>query len=188
MTHRPDRNLPRSERVYRPPGLSIAIIATAVIYGLLPLANIYFKWRVQTVDDSNLIGSGIDITTWDWLGGAFGVGLLLLCIPAWRGRPGRIRFVFMGALLLVVGVHLFRIIEVWTDDVNPIFDGQAGQTIHDFLMCQVPMLIIVPLYVIWYFNRAPARAYYQGVPLARLAERAGLHDSTARSTPPDTPE
>lgn len=164
------RRLPRSQRVYRPLGLSIAIVSTGLIYGLLPLVTIYFKWRIGAIQDKGLIESGIDITTWDWLGGAFGLVMLALCVPAWLGRPARIRWVFVGALLVVVAIHALRIVQVWTEDVDPIFGGQPEQAVHDFLLCQVPVLVMVPLYVVWYLNRAPARAFYRRVPLASLSK------------------
>jgi hypothetical protein len=39
------------------------------------------------------------------------------------------------------------------------------------LRCQFPAMILAPPYVIWYINRAPARAFYRRVPLASLARQ-----------------
>ncbi|MBN2305324.1 MAG: hypothetical protein JXQ72_12640 [Anaerolineae bacterium] len=179
------QRLPRYERVYRPPGLSIAIISTGIIYGLLPLLNMYFKWRIQAAGEDTLFGGGIDITTWDWAGAVFGFVMLLLCVPAWGGRPARIRWVFVGALVVVVLVHAIRIIELWMEDVHPIFGGQAEETLRNYLLCQVPVLIAVPLYVIWYLNRAPARAFYRRVPLASLTRAPDDFPATTTEPPSD---
>ena len=142
-------------------GLTIAILATAVLYGFMPLVEVYFLRRIDaTADDAYLLG-GIEIDTWTWLEGMVGGIILVVCLLAWWGRPAQIRFVLVGVLLLLTGISLYRIVEAWTSSVDPIFGGQAQSVMRNVLRCQLPMMIIVPLYVVWYINRAPARAFYR---------------------------
>jgi len=144
----------------RPLGLTLALIATATLYGLLPLMEVYFLWRLNMTTSEAYILGGVDISAWNWLEGALGVVMLGVCALAWRGKPPWIRRVLMALLILVTVANLYRIIEAWRDQVDPIFDGQAQEVLRNFLRCQFPALVIVPLYVLWYINRAPARAFY----------------------------
>jgi hypothetical protein len=155
-------------RVRRPLGLTIAIYATAIIYGLLPVLEVYFLRRLNATAEEALVPGGVGITTWNWLAAAFGGVVLVVCVLAWWGRPPWIRFVLMGILLFLTAVYLFRIVEAWNTEPDPITGGQVQETWRDMLNCQLPVLIVVPLYVVWYLNRAPARAFYRRVPLESL--------------------
>jgi hypothetical protein len=168
--------VPKTERVRRPLGLTIAIVATAIWYGLLPLLMLYFMRRVGATAEEAFVPGGIDISTWDWLEGLFGGIMLLFCLLAWLGRPAWSRFLLMAGMLLLTVVFLYRIYQAATTSVDPIFGGQVQSAMRNLLLCQLPAMIIVPLYVIWYLNRAPARAFYRRVPLAQLHEN--LHKKT----------
>ena len=166
----PDQNaLPtRYSRVYRPLGVSLAILATAVMYGLMPLGEIYFLQRINaTAADTYLLG-GVEIDTWTIMQGVYGGLILLACMLAWWGRPRQIRFVLIGLLLLITPVNLYRIVEAWTSSIDPIFGGQGQEADRVFLLCQFPAMLLLPPYVIWYLNRAPARAFYRRIPLSTL--------------------
>jgi len=153
------------EGVHRPLGLILAVVATALIYGVTPLVNFYFLWRVDNTAEGELDLGGIGITVWDGLSAALGAVILIICILAWWGRPSWIRFVLMGLLLLLAAINLFRISEVLTASVDPLEGGQAEEIQRNLFTCWLPGLLLVPLYVVWYLNRAPARAFYRGVPL-----------------------
>ncbi len=148
-------------RPRRPLGLSVALFATAVLYGVLPLLEVYFLWRLDMAASEAYILGGVDITVWNWVEGGLGVVMLVVCALAWRGKPPWIRHVLVGLLLTVTAANLYRIWEAWHSAVNPIFDGQAQAVLQDFLRCQFPALVVVPLYVLWYVNRAPSRAFYR---------------------------
>lgn len=170
MSKRRRLRVARYDRVYRPPGLSIAILATALLYGIMPLGEVYFLERIRaTAADTYLLG-GVDFSSWTLLQGLFGGIMLLVCIFSWWGRPAKVRFVLVGLLLIFTVVNLYRIIEAWTSTVNPVFGGQTQTIEQNFLRCQLPAMILVPLYVIWYINRAPARAFYRRIPLSTLTK------------------
>jgi hypothetical protein len=160
-----------SARVRRPLGLSLAILLTAVLYGLMPLFEIYFLKRLDATANEAYILGGVDISTWTWVQGGIGVFVLIVCGLAWWGRPSQIRFLLVGVLLLMTVINLYRIGEAWTSRVDPIYGGLAQSAMRNLLRCQFPAMLLAPPYVIWYINRAPARAFYRRVPLAALARR-----------------
>jgi len=153
--------------VHRPLGLTLALLATAALYGAVPLMEVYFLHRVEIATENAFLLGGVDISAWTWVEGGFGVIVLIVCALAWWGRPHQVRYVLVGLLLISTGVNLYRIIEAWTSSVDPLFGGQAQSALRGYLRCQLPLMIIVPLYVIWYINRAPARAFFKRVPEAR---------------------
>jgi len=160
------------DRVRRPLGLTIAIIATAILYGVLPLLWLYLAQQIAVSADENSLLGGAEVTTWDWLAGVVGGIILLICILTWWGHPSWIRFVLMGIILLLTIINLYRIVEAAVNPVDPIFEGQLREAENQVLLCQLPAFILVPLYVIWYLNRAPARAFYRRIPLSALAQPA----------------
>ncbi len=161
--------LPRHARVYRPLGLSIAILATAVIYGLFPLGEVYFLHRIEATAADTYLVSGVDVGDWNIIQGIYGVCILVACVLAWWGRPRQIRFVLVLLLIVITPVNLYRILEAWTSSVDPIFGGQGQEVDRAILLCQFPAMLLLPPYAIWYLNRAPARAFYRRVPLAALS-------------------
>jgi hypothetical protein len=162
----------RAERIHRPLGITLAIVATALLYGVLPILETYFMHRLDMTTSEAFIQGEVDIGTWKWVQAIYGGVMLVICGLAWWGRPPWIRFVLMGAILLATGITLLRVVEAWTTDVNQIFGGQAQDVQRDYLLrCWLPGSLLVPLYVIWYLNRAPARAFYRRVPLVSLSDR-----------------
>jgi hypothetical protein len=153
-------------KVRRPPGLTIAILATAALYGIVPLMEVYFLHRVKIATNDAFLLGGVDISMWTWLEGVFGGVVLVTCTLAWWGHPRQIRFVLIVLLLVLSGLNLYRIAEAWTSSIDPLYGGQAQSALRGFLRCQLPLMIVVPLYVLWYVNRAPARAFFRHEPLA----------------------
>ncbi len=156
-------------RVIRPLGLTIALLATAVLYGVLPLLEIYFLKRLDaTAEEAYLLG-GVTIDTWKWFQGGFGAIMLAICTLAWWGRPRGIRLALIVLLLVLTATNLYRIVEAWMSAVDPIFGGPTQEALRGYLRCQFPAMVLVPLYVVWYLSRAPARAFYRQVPLEWLS-------------------
>lgn len=156
------------QNFYRPLGLTLAVAATALVYGITPLVNLYFLWRVGDTAEGELDLGGIGITTWDWISALLGAVILMVCILAWWGRPSWIRFVLMGLLLLLAVINLYRIVEVITTTIDPLEGGQAKEIQQNLFTCWLPGLLLVPLYVVWYLNRAPARAFFRREPLTQV--------------------
>lgn len=156
-----------TDRVRRPPGLTIAIISVAILYGVLPLLEVCFLRRLAISADEAYLG-GVEITTWTWIEAGVGLVILLICLLAWIGRPSWIRIVLIVAIVIPTLLNLYRIVQAINDPVDPLFGGQVQSAMRNLLLCQLPALVLVPLYTAWYLNRTPARAFYQRVPLSAL--------------------
>src|SRR5438270_11125990 len=103
---RQSKEIPESRK--RPLGLLIAIIATALVYGIGPLVYpiLFVAFVVRKggppsgVDASNLaIAQSVVV----------GVVVLLLCLSAWIGRPRWGRLALIG---VVWAVTIFQLISV----------------------------------------------------------------------------
>lgn len=143
---------------YRPLGLTIAIVSIAIGYGIIPMLPILLILWSQ-ITRRNV---GVDFVggPTGWFDVGLGALTLLGCLFAWVGRPYGVRrallaLVWMRTLLIAV-----RIVEAVTapavviGEVGGTFSGATG------LLCQLPLILFIPLYATWYLNRAPARQFY----------------------------
>jgi len=64
-------------------------------------------------------------------------------------------------ILLITAANLYRGVEAAFAPTDPVYAGQARSILRGWLLCQLPALVLVPLYTAWYLNRAPARAFYR---------------------------
>lgn len=163
----------------RPLGLTLAILLSAMLYALLPALLLGYRLfvadRLSRVDMPvefegevyNALASGgsFEISAAEVLvqGGAILV-FLIVAVLAWRGggRPW-VRPLFTGTVLAYSGLTAF----VTLRDLLAPFDFNQGLSSLDTLSRQglvsvVIGTVIIPLYVLWYVNRAPARAFYRG--------------------------
>ncbi len=148
-------------RIRRPPGVTLVLVAVAVLYGLRPLLEAALYHRLDATADEALIPGGVELSVWTTLEGVFGAVMLALCLLAWLGRPARIRWALIGAMLALTAANLVRIAQAWRVEPDPVFGGQVQSGLRSALLCQLPLMVLVPLYVIWYLNRAPARAFFR---------------------------
>jgi hypothetical protein len=149
-----------SEKRYRPLGLTIALLATALGYGLIPLLPVaLILW-------SQISRHGVGV---DFVGGApgwaavvLGVLTLITSVLAWIGRPYRVRAALLILVWVTSAVWVFRIVQSFTQQGS--FLGEVGGSLSSptaGLICQGPLLVLIPLYVTWYLNRAPARQFFR---------------------------
>lgn len=157
-----------SNRVFRPLGLSLAIAAGSILFGLWPLVKFYVAWRWNRgfEEDGAILGA---LIPFDWitiLTGFLGVCVLISAVWAWLGKPPQARFVFQGLILIttlvLIGETYFRVTSP-DETYNAIYPLE--QSLSSALQCQVPLQILLTLYIMWYCNRAPARAFYLQKPL-----------------------
>lgn len=175
----------------RPLGVALAIIASVFLFSFLPLTQVFFvlllRQRVYFAPDG-MVGGGTDV-----LGGsetrlllqtALGLIYLVIAVFAWRGRPPYMRYVVilfvlgLMALTLVLNILPNLNAGVCTQlpcDSSDVFD-------QDLSRIQLPFIILVPLYVIWYMNRGPARAFYRGYYLADSSESKELSDISTETS------
>ncbi len=166
----------------RPPrtfGLSIAIISSVILFTVMPLAQVIWlgllRWRLRDLDyGSGLPPFAVGGDYGDIGGGqliirvAFGLLFLMIAAFAWTGRPRGIRWIMLAAVLIMTA---FTIIVT----LVPLFQAQtlaqgidSGDTFrHVILGAQLFLSVLIPLYVVWYINRGPARAFYRGYYLTR---------------------
>ncbi len=153
-----------SQRVFRPLGLTLAIIAAVILFGIWPLVKFYVTWRLNAGqfggDNLMLAGSTTPFDGFTYLSAILGIVVIVSAGFAWRGRLPWIRFVFQGATLLTVTVLIAEAIAR-TQTTN------ADDVLRDVLRCQLPVQAFIALYIVWYNNRAPARAFYRQTPLTQ---------------------
>jgi hypothetical protein len=137
----------------------IAIAATGVGYGLLPMFPLLLTlWTnlTQRLAGIDFIGGSVG-----WLGVSLGALTLIACVAAWIGRPRGVRLFLIGMVWIQVIFNLARLIASLSS--APTLPEVGGTFLNNasVLICQAPLLTLVPLYVTWYLNRAPARQFYR---------------------------
>ncbi|MBL8154645.1 MAG: hypothetical protein JNM70_10725 [Anaerolineae bacterium] len=159
----------------RPLGVTLAIFASTVLFSLFPLIQVLLLFNVrqhfisQSFDPSygDPIISGADVLgvpdTLLTFQAFIAVIFLVIAVMAWRGRPPQMRFVLMGAVLFLT---VLRFMLTVSPSITPP-DPQAGYSSLDSILgllnsTQFVLNLLVMLYVVWYLNRGPARAFYRG--------------------------
>lgn len=160
-------------------GLSLAILASAMLFSILPLIQIAMlllvRYRFQQVDlaiPGETNAAAPLAVGGDFMGGdntsllvqaVLGAVFLVIAFCAWRGRPRSIRFVMLAAVVMLTVVTVaFSIAPLLASpDLRQGLD--SGEAIRQTLMSgRLLMSVLVALYVVWYVNRGPARAFYRG--------------------------
>ncbi|MFP4323254.1 MAG: hypothetical protein ACLFTK_12440 [Anaerolineales bacterium] len=148
--------------VYRPLGLTIAILGAVLLFGAWPLVKLYIVWRLNARvfegDDLMLAGSTTPMDGYTYITGILGVVVILTSLFAWLGRPPVIRFVFQGAVLLAA-------VALVAEAITRASSQASSDVLREVLRCQAPIQVLMAVYIVWYCNRAPARAFYRQEPL-----------------------
>jgi hypothetical protein len=132
-----------------------------VIYGIGPLVQPLMAFIV------NLRGggqSGVNLLhTLDWLNAAIGLIVIAVSIMAWRGRPAWSRWVLITIVWLATAAQAISLLFPPADEAtgNAIVGSNLSGITQPFMLCQLVLYILIPLYITWYMNRAPARAFYR---------------------------
>jgi len=164
-------NVSQGDYVFRPLGLTIAIFSAAILFSAWPLVKLYMAWRLQAdnnaADEENFLftaSSTIPLDTLTVVTGLLGLGVLVSAFFAWWGKPPRIQYVFQALVILttvtLIGESIYRAVGAQNLLQEPI-----AQAIDSLSRCQIPLQVLTALYVVWYCNRAPARAFYRQQPL-----------------------
>lgn len=163
-------------RVFRPLGLTLAILTGILAFGIYPILKAYFAWRLNTCTTVDGFSCGSTTFPFDTLTqfiAGLGILVIITAIFAWRGRPPQIRFIFQGAILFTAFMLVLETIIRIRGDKPTIWEGGLDSTVQLFeavLKGQIPILILVALYIIWYCNRAPARAFYRQQPMKTMQQ------------------
>ncbi len=189
----------------RPLGLTLAILATTMIFTIMPLLRLgldllimsrfnnldyTMPWGGEGGTEAIFSGGNADLIDAGELAliTTLGVGFLIIAIFAWRGRPAWIRFVLFWAVLsldVIYGLLILRSLLAPPDLTQGLSsaDGFVQSTQVGYLL----LIMLVTLYLIWYMNRAPARAFYRGyyLPAAPTSATPVKHmEPTAEPTQP----
>ena len=121
------------------------------------------------IDDETVVPimSGGDfrggITDWHLiLQSALAVGFFLLAVVAWRGRPPLMRYVFSGTVILLTVFTLLPMFWLGAGSNQDLSGGSLDAALRSLGFMRAMMYVVVPVYVVWYLNRGPARAFFRG--------------------------
>lgn len=175
-----------NHRPGRPLGLSIAIFLSLLLFSVIPLTQVGMVLIVQTRlqnmsslaipdgqgDTAEAIASGGNFTGIPAETILLQVGLaslfLVVSVLAWRGRPPVMRWAYTGAVIVYSLLTIISGLAPLFAIPNPQQGIDSGMEIQrPLLIIQTMATLLVFLYIIWYVNRAPARAFFRGYYLSR---------------------
>ena len=153
----------------RPFGVTLAIGVSVLFFSIIPLMTVGMRFALETYildstsDDGVVVGTDspdplTDTDTLIQLG--ISVGFLGIAFFSWRGRPRWMRFALMISVVVIAAVLLVQAFNNFQG--SALEGGSVDSLIHFLRQGQILFLILIPLYVVWYLNRAPARAFYRG--------------------------
>lgn len=191
---------PSEVRPGRPFGVTLAILLSALFFSILPMAFVGMRVAIESYVSQQrvLVLPNGDIVTDEGLSGAesetvfeseelalqaaISGGFLLIAFLAWRGRPRQMRFVLMAAVLGLAGLFLWQALEQFNAQERS--GGSLDSLLRFLSQGSVLLYVLIPLYVVWYLNRGPARAFYRGYYLPDEAEQWATPTSPQRGVRP----
>ncbi|MBZ0291056.1 MAG: hypothetical protein K8L99_00665 [Anaerolineae bacterium] len=156
----------------RPLGLSIAIFVSALLFAILPLVqvafylSVYLRFRnIEFLEGGG--ASGADILGLSGgeliLQTVVSLIFLVIAVLAWRGKPARIRMVFVGAVIIMTLATIVATVLAFNAKNGAAQGFDSGAVLADSLLqARLIFTLLVAAYVLWYVNRGPARAFYRG--------------------------
>jgi hypothetical protein len=169
----------------RPLGVTIAILTSVCVFSLLPLAQVAFLVmlsRHSRFDNTGYAG-GTDVLGLNHstliLQAGLGIIYLVIAVFAWRGRPNYIRQITMIYIVLLMAATIVtNVLPTLTGEPCSTLPCDSSGELRRQLACaQLPIIVLVPLYVLWYLNRGPARAFYRGYFLPAPDDRPDKDES-----------
>ena len=163
------------QRPPRPLGVTLAIIASLVLFTLFPLVevgmimSVRFHFSNMTFADEAEAPFAMGA---DFLGipdskillqAVIALVFIIIAFFAWRGRPPVMRYVLMATCF---GLTLLSILSVVLSQLSQpqlaIEASSLDSVLNSISLGQFALSLLVTLYVVWYLNRGPARAFYRG--------------------------
>lgn len=165
---------------HRPLGVSLAIVLCAILFAFIPLTELGVRVFVQarlanidnveiTLPDGSVVralasGGYEDLVNPTALISQLVVcgWVLLVCVMAWRGRPRGIRWVFTLTVVTLAALTAYATLRS-AIIVPSILEGvSSGDEVGGFQWVGALFsALLLPLYTVWYMNRAPARAFFR---------------------------
>ncbi|MBX3065483.1 MAG: hypothetical protein U0528_16150 [Anaerolineae bacterium] len=146
---------------YRPLGVSLAILFAFLFYGIRPLLLVVpVIWSALT---QRLAGVDFIGGTWGTVSVMLGAFIVVASVFAWLGRPRGVRLIFIVLVWLATAAQIATQIPALNPPPDSGTVASVGTSIQlpaAYYVCLFALNIAIPLYVTWYLNRAPARAFY----------------------------
>jgi hypothetical protein len=139
-------------------GLRLGLMTGFLAIGIPPLIRFYVAYRLNANTDDILYELPFDV--WSILNGVFGVLILLAVFITWRGRPPQMRLWFQGVLLATLGVIIIEAANRYFYECETCVISPANELLNEVFRWLIPLQILVVLYNVWYFNREPAREFF----------------------------
>lgn len=171
----------------RPLGVTIAIIASVVVYSILPLLwigmTLLIEQRLNEISDVSIpvgaeeiapaaSGGNIDLgvgTAELIVQTTLSSGFCIVALFAWRGRSRMMRYVFLSSVIaLSISMIAIQVIPLFTRDTQGASGGSLDTLFEVISNGHILLMLLLPVYVVWYLNRGPARAFYRGYYLTEL--------------------
>lgn len=160
------------EKPGRPLGLSLAILISFMLFSVLPAAQVIFvlalRQQFQTIEFLEGGGAiGGDLKGFEDIELLVPVVSALIfavvAVMAWTGKPRQIRAIFVVAVVLItVTTFATTLVTMVTPPTLEQGFDSGTEFVDSLLVARLVVSILVALYVIWYVNRGPARAFYRG--------------------------
>jgi hypothetical protein len=177
-----------SQRPTRTLGLSLAILVSVMWFSLLPImqaaAVFLVEWRLREAEQGLMLSEDLPAFAYGgefrgvseavlWFQILSGSVFLVIAAAAWRGRPRSIRWIMIAAVLTLTAITLIATAAALAQRPT-IYEGMdSGASVSEaFLNARLILTVLIPLYVLWYMNRAPARAFYRGYYLPEVGVKS----------------
>jgi hypothetical protein len=160
-------------------GIALAILLSVMMFTVFPLLQVgqvvllQFRLNQSMIaglndDDAQALFMGgdflgvspVSLVAQTVLAGAF----LGVAVGAWLGRPRRtIRVIMLGAVLLLTLLGMVSSVAALLNTPTIATGLDSGQSVERALTWgRLAGTLLVTMYVVWYLNRGPARAFYRG--------------------------
>jgi hypothetical protein len=172
------------QRPPRPFGVTLAIIASLILFTFFPLMEvgilISVRLHFSTVtlsDGPQPIAMGMDFLGIPdsklFIQAMVAIIFFIIAFLAWRGRRPFIRYILM---LACAGLTLYNILNVVVGQLSQPNLAAGVSSLDSILnslsLGQFVISLLVTFYVVWYLNRGPARAFYRGYYLPMPADNS----------------
>jgi hypothetical protein len=163
------------QRPPRPFGVTLAILASLILFTFFPLMEVGMLISVRlhfanlkfSDDGTQPFAMGADFLgipdSKIALQAVIAIVFLIIAFFAWRGRPTVMRYVLM---LSCAGLTLYNILNIVVPQLSQQNVDSGASSLDSILsslsLGQFAIGVLVTLYVVWYLNRGPARAFYRG--------------------------
>ena len=184
------------QRPPRPFGVTLAILASLILFSIFPLIEVGMLISVRlhfanlkfTDDGTQPFAMGADFLgipdSKIILQAAIAIIFLIIAFLAWRGRPRYMRYVLMLTCALLTFFNILNVIAGQLSQQSLDSGASSLDSILNSLsLGQFAIGLLVTFYVVWYLNRGPARAFYRGyyLPMPVESSASGILPITQSS-------